>query len=55
MNAFGLKYFIENMEDPSVPVYVTFGEFKYRLVNALDEKDRLVLVALAEGENNIHY
>ena len=55
MNAFGLKCFIDNLEDQSVPVYVTFGQFKYRLVNALDEEGRLVLVALAEGENNIHY
>lgn len=55
MNALGLKCFIDNMKDQSVPVFVTFGKFKYRLINAIDEEGRLMLVALAEGENNIHY
>lgn len=53
VNAFGLKCFIDSMQDQSGPVFVTFGKFKYQLVNVLDEDGKLVLVALAEGEQNV--
>jgi hypothetical protein len=49
MNAAGLKHFIGDMTEDVVPVVVTFGRFEYRIINAVERDGKLLLVALAEG------
>jgi hypothetical protein len=46
MTANGLKSFIESMSEDVVPIVVTFGQFEYRVINALDKDGKLILVAL---------
>ena len=52
MNALGLKCFIGDMTEDVVPIVVTFGMFEYRVINAVERDGKLILTALAEGNQN---